>query len=233
MPASQADRTEQHSGRRANRRDTILAAAAEHFARKGFVATGIDEIGTAAGISGPGVYRYFSSKDEILKSLIEKAVDRLFAVQASPLQSSSAPNQILERMVEELVHDTTEDAALAVILWTEQRHLAPETRSWVRRLHRLRTAEWVHVLSRVRPDKSDLELMTIVDGVYGLVRFGALQARSLDPDRTKAILKDMALRALLVQEVTTGLTRVARHQTSATRVASATTRTSSKRAASR
>jgi AcrR family transcriptional regulator len=179
------------------RGDVILAAAARLFARKGFAATGIDEIGAAAGISGPGVYRYFSSKDEVLKSLMDRAGHRLLTAQTSPLESTSPPMETLAAMVDKMVAETVEDPALSVIMWTEQRHFTPETRIWIRRIHRLRAAEWAHVLSRILPERSDLELLTIVDGMYGLIRLGAFSAVSLDPDRSKAILTDMALRTLL------------------------------------
>lgn len=49
-----------------DRRDQIIAAATRLFNERGFHATGIDDIGSAAGITGPGIYRHFASKDEIL-----------------------------------------------------------------------------------------------------------------------------------------------------------------------
>ena len=48
------------------RREQILAAAAELFARHGFHGVGIDDIGSAVGISGPALYRHFRSKDAML-----------------------------------------------------------------------------------------------------------------------------------------------------------------------
>ena len=51
----------------------ILKAAARLFARRGFHAVGVDEIGEAAGVTGPAIYRHFGSKDEILGALFETA----------------------------------------------------------------------------------------------------------------------------------------------------------------
>lgn len=58
------------------RRQHILDAAMACFARKGFRATTMEEIGNEAGLS-PGVaYRYFSSKDEIIEASITSGLER-------------------------------------------------------------------------------------------------------------------------------------------------------------
>jgi AcrR family transcriptional regulator len=199
--------TTEARSRKPGRKDVILEAATRLFAEKSFAGTTVDEIGVAAGISGPGVYRHFSSKDEILKTLIEQAIERLVAAQESPLQSDRRPTELLEDLVARMVDDTLAYLSLASLLWTEQRHLTPDTRALVRRVHRMRTAEWVHVLSRVLPGRSDLELLTMVDGVYGMIRLGALQTANLDPGRARGILKDMALQALLDSDVTSAVGR--------------------------
>jgi AcrR family transcriptional regulator len=52
------------------RRD-ILVAAAEVFARRGYAAATLAELADAAGFAAPSLYRYFSSKEEIFRNLIE------------------------------------------------------------------------------------------------------------------------------------------------------------------
>jgi AcrR family transcriptional regulator len=44
-----------------NRRDQILATAAELFAQRGFHGVSVVELGKACGISGPALYRHFES----------------------------------------------------------------------------------------------------------------------------------------------------------------------------
>src|ERR1700704_5221805 len=58
------------NGEKANRREQILAAAAELFAHHGFHGVGIDDIGAAVGISGPALYRHFRSKDAMLGEML-------------------------------------------------------------------------------------------------------------------------------------------------------------------
>jgi AcrR family transcriptional regulator len=47
---------------RSRKQRAILGAASELFAARGFAAVGIDDIGVAARMTGPGVYRYFPGK---------------------------------------------------------------------------------------------------------------------------------------------------------------------------
>jgi AcrR family transcriptional regulator len=52
------------------RRNQILVEAARLFARHGFHGTSIDEIGAAAGVSGPAIYRHFPSKEGLLTEML-------------------------------------------------------------------------------------------------------------------------------------------------------------------
>ncbi|MDQ0961610.1 AcrR family transcriptional regulator [Streptomyces sp. B4I13] len=52
------------------RREQILREAARLFAERGFHGVGVDEIGAAVGISGPGLYRHFPGKDAMLAELL-------------------------------------------------------------------------------------------------------------------------------------------------------------------
>src|SRR3954453_386295 len=73
----------------ATRRELLLESAADLFAEKGFHGVGIDDIGEAAGITGPGVYRHFPSKQALLETLIDRTMDRMLqlAEHASDLEA--------------------------------------------------------------------------------------------------------------------------------------------------
>jgi AcrR family transcriptional regulator len=61
----------------AERRATILDAAMEVFASRGFHGSSIDEIARAAGISKALIYEHFPSKKDLHNSLLEYQVDEL------------------------------------------------------------------------------------------------------------------------------------------------------------
>ena len=55
---------------KARRRQDLLAASATLFAERGFAGVSIDDIGAAAGVSGPAVYRHFPSKQAVLGAIL-------------------------------------------------------------------------------------------------------------------------------------------------------------------
>jgi AcrR family transcriptional regulator len=65
--------------RRAERREQLLAAATQAFARTGFAATSLDDIAAAAGISRVLLYRHFESKTDLYRAVLDRAVARLTA----------------------------------------------------------------------------------------------------------------------------------------------------------
>lgn len=60
---------------RDERREQILNASLEIFARKGVGLTKISDIASAAGVSHGLVYQHFKSKEEIFEALVENAID--------------------------------------------------------------------------------------------------------------------------------------------------------------
>ena len=65
--------------RRAERREQLLAAATQAFARTGFAATSLDDIAEAAGISRVLLYRHFDSKTDLYRAVLDRAIQRLTA----------------------------------------------------------------------------------------------------------------------------------------------------------
>jgi AcrR family transcriptional regulator len=65
--------------RRAERREQLLAAATQAFARSGFAATSLDDIAEEAGISRVLLYRHFESKADLYRAVLDRAVARLTA----------------------------------------------------------------------------------------------------------------------------------------------------------
>jgi AcrR family transcriptional regulator len=60
-----------------DRKEQILAAAAQLFWDRGYHEVTLDEIGAAAGIAGPSVYSHFAGKTELLRTITERIGERL------------------------------------------------------------------------------------------------------------------------------------------------------------
>ncbi|MGZ4558245.1 MAG: TetR/AcrR family transcriptional regulator, partial [Mycobacteriaceae bacterium] len=59
------------------RREQLLDVAAGLMAERGFHGVSINDLGAAAGVSGPAVYRHFSSKQAILGEMLIGISQRL------------------------------------------------------------------------------------------------------------------------------------------------------------
>ena len=70
---------------RAERREQILAAATEAFARSGFAATGLDDIATEAGVTRVILYRHFDSKTDLYQAVLDRMCARLDAHVEEPV----------------------------------------------------------------------------------------------------------------------------------------------------
>lgn len=79
---------------KAERRVALLAAAARLFAERGFDGVTLGDIGEAAGVSGPAVYRHVASKQALLGAILVDVSERLLtggrAVAAAHLPPESA-----------------------------------------------------------------------------------------------------------------------------------------------
>lgn len=158
------------SRRRGLRRQMIMDQAAILFFERGFHATGIDDIGEAAGVSGPAIYRHFRSKDELLVAIIEATIDRTISkTEAARLDRGDAKAQ-LKRHVQTQARLSMEAPHLGALMAKELATLPPVDRSRIVRKVRLNREEWVHLMSEARPDLTDGEVRVRLDGVIGLVR---------------------------------------------------------------
>ena len=70
LASAAESRPTQRSQAKADRRAALLEAAAALFAERGFNGVSIEDLGSAAGVSGPAVYRHFSTKQAVLGALL-------------------------------------------------------------------------------------------------------------------------------------------------------------------
>jgi AcrR family transcriptional regulator len=63
--------------RRAERREQILDAATRAFARRGFAATGLDDVAAEAAVTHVILYRHFASKSDLYRAVLGRACTRL------------------------------------------------------------------------------------------------------------------------------------------------------------
>jgi AcrR family transcriptional regulator len=179
------------------RREQILASAATLFSEQGYPATGIDEIGEAAGITGPGVYRHFDNKNGVLGEVVRRAVVKVVAGVAEVVDEGRTDWEVLEGLVRNMITSVLVDRTGWAVVVREQRHLDPAEQRGLARAHRLHLEEWVHALSGARPDLTDAEVRVIVHGVLGVAApFAVRYDGGLDRARTEQLLQSAAMAVL-------------------------------------
>ena len=83
-------------------KERILEAAVKLFAERGFDATSVDEIARLAEINKAMIYYYFSSKDELLSSIIRKSINEFTSI-IEEIDLSRFDN--LEEMIKAIVRE--------------------------------------------------------------------------------------------------------------------------------
>jgi TetR/AcrR family transcriptional regulator, fatty acid metabolism regulator protein len=96
----QASIRKRDESRTHDKRERILRAAVQVFARKGFYASRVSEIAKAAGVADGTIYLYFKSKDELLTSLFEDRIVRLLELLRRECAAVETGPERVRRLIE-------------------------------------------------------------------------------------------------------------------------------------
>ena len=183
------------------RREQLLEAAAALFADRGFHDVGIDDIGGAAGISGPGVYRHFPSKQALLESLCDRAMTRMLEGAQAISAASGDPYDSLSALVDLHVAFAVEERALISVWVREMRALSDDVRRSLRRRMRAYEEPWHDMLAELRDDLSPAEISVLTGATLSMLNGVAFTGTAkLSPEELTRLLRRMALAALLTRD---------------------------------
>jgi TetR/AcrR family transcriptional regulator, fatty acid metabolism regulator protein len=104
-----------------DKRQAILRAAIHVFARSGYFSSKVSDIAEAAGIADGTVYLYFKSKDEILHSIFDRAMEEFIAEGKRELAGLADGEQRLARIAQLHLEKLGADRDLAVVFQVELR----------------------------------------------------------------------------------------------------------------
>src|SRR5689334_11273185 len=85
---------------KSDRRSKLLAAAERLIAERGYLAVRLEDIGAAAGVSGPAIYRHFPNKEALLVELLVGISTRLLAGAQAAVATSADLDEALAGLVE-------------------------------------------------------------------------------------------------------------------------------------
>jgi TetR/AcrR family transcriptional regulator, fatty acid metabolism regulator protein len=101
------------------KRRLLLDAAVRVFARKGYHAARVGDIAEEAGVAYGLLYHYFSSKEEVLRSVFRETWRALIATIESVQQGDDSPREQLRKVAEILLRSWRRDPDLVRVLVLE------------------------------------------------------------------------------------------------------------------
>jgi AcrR family transcriptional regulator len=193
----QRHRTTPPAPRRRSRRDEILEIAVGLFAARGYHGVSMDDIGSAAGVTGPALYHHFAGKEAMLvaalipvsESLLEGGRER---VARHPAEAEAA----LADLIDFHVDFALANPAVIALHLHELDRLPEEPRRQIRRLQRLYVEEWVGVLTLLRPELEPAESRVLAHAAFGLMNSTPFLGGEVERRRRADLLRDAAMHAL-------------------------------------
>ena len=104
-----------------DKREAILRAAIKVFAGKGYFNSKVSDIAGEAGIADGTVYLYFKSKDEILHSIFDRAMEEFIGEGRSEIAEIGDPQAKLRRIAQLHLEKLGADRDLAIVFQVELR----------------------------------------------------------------------------------------------------------------
>lgn len=184
--------------RRRTRRDEIIEIAVGLFAARGYHGVSMDDIGSAAGVTGPALYHHFAGKEAMLvAALIPVSEGLLEGGRARVSQHDGNARGALESLIDFHVEFALANPAVIALHLHELDRLPEEPRRQIRRLQRLYVEEWVNVLTALRPELSAGEARVLAHAAFGLMNSTPFLGGEVDKERRAALLRAATLAALL------------------------------------
>jgi AcrR family transcriptional regulator len=183
------------TGPATSRREQILAVAAELFARHGFHGVSMDDLGRAVGISGPGLYRHFPSKDAMLREMLIEISERLLSEGRHRVAAADGATARLRALIGWHTEFALGEPALITVQERNLANLAQPDRDRVRRLQRRYVEIWVDVITEVVPEADEATARAAAHAVFGLIN-STPHSALLDREAMAALLQRMAWAAL-------------------------------------
>ncbi|ALV43726.1 TetR family transcriptional regulator [Pseudarthrobacter sulfonivorans] len=185
-----------------NRRQALLTAAAALFALHGFNRVSLEDLGAAAGVSGPAVYRHFQGKQAVLGDLLLTVSRELLDGGLRVISETKDPMAALRRLVGFQVEFALGKPDVIRVQDRDFSNLSQKDQSEVRTLQRNYVEIWVEVLALLHPGTDAVELRMRAHATFGLINSTPHSVRNhgrkIAPKTARPLLESMALAALTV-----------------------------------
>jgi AcrR family transcriptional regulator len=182
--------------RSAQTRARLLRSALSLFWERGYHGAGTNEIGAAAGLTGPSIYRHFATKDDMLVAGVLEGAEKL-AAGAIAAQHETDPRRALDLLCASFVEVALKYPEVLCVYFYESRHVPAEAKveldqSGQRYLH-----HYERRLAALRPDLSAQEVQLRVVAASQMVAGTCTDMPKVPKKALKDSLTKRMLAALL------------------------------------
>jgi AcrR family transcriptional regulator len=183
----------------------LLSAAERLFAERGFLAVRLEDIGAAAGVSGPAIYRHFPNKESLLVELLVGISTRLLAG-ARAVRSRDAV-AALDSLIDFHLDFALDEPDLIRIQDRDLAHLPAAAERQVRRAQRQYVEVWVGVLRELKPTLAEADARLMAHAVFGLLNSTPHSLKPADGKAPRAVRSRVVMRAMTVAALAVGSSR--------------------------
>ncbi|MDA0251913.1 MAG: TetR/AcrR family transcriptional regulator [Actinobacteria bacterium] len=186
---------------KSDRRSQLLTAAEHLIAERGFLAVRLEDIGAAAGVSGPAIYRHFTGKEALLVELLTGVSTRLLEGGQAVVAQATGASAALDGLVEFHLDFALGEPDLIRIQDRDLANLPAAAQRQVRRAQRRYVEIWVGVLREVYPSLDEDRARVMAHAAFGLMNstpHSLRRSRTASPEQSRAVLRAMTMAALAV-----------------------------------
>ena len=189
---------------KSDRRQQLLSAAERLFAERGFLAVRLEDIGAAAGVSGPAIYRHFPNKESLLVELLVGISTRLLDGARDVRDHSSDAAAALDGLIDFHLDFALGEPDLIRIQDRDLAHLPAAAEKQVRKAQRQYVETWVSVLREISPGLAAADARLSAHAVFGLLNSTPHSMKAPDNSRgraargarSRAVMRAMTVAAL-------------------------------------
>jgi AcrR family transcriptional regulator len=179
-----------------SRTELILREALVLFEERGYDATTMNDIGEAAGVTGPALYKHFRSKQAILVAIAKEHWRRFLELSAEILDGSGSPSSILERLIDNNLRSIFEHYRFNTVVNNEWANLEDEERATMDHMETEYLNMWRAAIGPARRNQDEREL-----SVVATLTVGFIHSTCLYLDQLRAQLPEQVLVPLLTRQI--------------------------------
>lgn len=188
--------------KRGLRKAQLISIAAKIFAEEGYTETTIERISNEAGITGPALYRHFSSKQEILDTIcvngIGQALDTARAIHS---KADLSPEDMLRELIKTRLDYLFGPMCPAYLLAVSQKaHLSTAALAKTTSMQKEFRDICAELLHKIKPDADDKQIRIAFFAVQSMSIYSAWRYKDrgmLPAEEFKGLLERMDMNTLL------------------------------------